>query len=368
MSWDILKIPVYEKYKNQWIESHPLNMGEYTWSYLFENGKQIRPKLFCDLCNYIDDKKQINVELAFVIECIHVTSLVLDDSPWMDNSNTRRNRETLHFKFSQTQVLHICFDILKLALQIWTNNKPTNISSKKWNEIIIVKLYRLSLGQIYDLEKTNTLFELASLKTGVLFELITETVAICNDLDIKYWKIWGNYFGVLYQLKDDWNDIDEDIIQCNRNPFVESYDLTILQYSKILAFIKLENEWFKRPFGKYLHDYFSQDIKLKIDFDDELYNIPYLNLNSKKLFLMTDNILIKNLIRERIMNVNNGWSSTSQIILRYFNDDFLDFSLSDIIKICFDNIDTDFNLWKINEKDWEISLIDFFGKVYNVIG
>mgnify|MGYP000562831513 FL=1 len=173
MLWDELKIPIYNELKEKWIKEHPLDVGELTWNYLFEGGKQIRPRLFCDLWNYLCPDSIINGELAFVIECIHVTSLIMDDSPWMDNASERRNKKTLHLQFSQKKVGLLCHDLLKMVYELWTKNKPSHLSPNEWNDFLLTKLLRLTIGQWYDLEKYGTLFQLASLKTGILFELIT---------------------------------------------------------------------------------------------------------------------------------------------------------------------------------------------------
>ena len=99
MSWDIQKASVYEKWKPYWFRTHPNDVAEYSWNYLFTGGKQIRAKLFCDLWSYLsgnindtidtrlyntyNDNTNISysvAELAFAIECIHVASIVLDDT------------------------------------------------------------------------------------------------------------------------------------------------------------------------------------------------------------------------------------------------------------------------------------------------
>jgi len=199
MIWDIHKNIIHQKWKKRWFESHPYDIAEYSWDYLFTGGKEIRSKLFCQLWDYLSPDSTIVIELAFAIECIHVASLILDDTPWMDNATERRGRKTLHITFSPKKALLIANDIMYMAAEIWINNKPMHIAENVWKSLLISKVQRLSMGQWLDLGKSGTLIELASLKTGVLFELVTETVAICNHLDTTFWRIWGNNLGILFQ-------------------------------------------------------------------------------------------------------------------------------------------------------------------------
>ena len=47
MAWEQIKPEIYEKWKKYWFNTHPDNIAEYSWNYLFTGGKQIRPRLFC---------------------------------------------------------------------------------------------------------------------------------------------------------------------------------------------------------------------------------------------------------------------------------------------------------------------------------
>lgn len=264
MSWDSLKIKIYEKWKVHWFAIHPPDVAEYSWNYLFTGGKQIRAHLFCELWHYLSPDSEVCAELAFAIECIHVASLVLDDTPWMDNASERRGRTTLHKYLTPKKALLIVYELAVMVRQMWKENKPSFISEEDWQSLARDKLQRLAIGQAYDLEKRGNLYELASLKTGVLFELVTETVAVCIGLDRDFWKIWGNNLGILFQWMDDWCDRDEDLLQGNRNAFNEAHDLTLANYSFLWSRIEesIGAQWFERPFGNYLRQYFTGKLPL----------------------------------------------------------------------------------------------------------
>lgn len=271
MTWDTVKIPIYEKWKAYWFETHPIEIAEYSWNYLFTGGKEIRARLFCELYSYLDINldRPIPYEIAFAIECIHVASLILDDTPWMDDASERRGKRTLHLVFTPAKALLLAHDVMYMVYLIWKSHLPPMFILSEWENYIKLKLQRLILGQWYDLNECGTLVELASLKTGVLFELVVETVAIYTDMDRTFWKIWGNQLGILFQWMDDWNDREEDARDHNRNAFNEDYSITLRNY--VIIWNKLQDgigtTWFTKPFGRFMRDYFRKEIDAFISFD-----------------------------------------------------------------------------------------------------
>jgi hypothetical protein len=264
MLWEIHRPHIHHKWKQYWYDTHPHDIAEDSWGYLFTGGKEIRAKLFCELWFYLSPDIAVNAELAFAIECIHAASLILDDTPWMDNASTRRGRTTLHLTHSNKKALLLFHDVMYMVYLIWNENKPVHLSILEWEHIILHQLQRLMVGQAYDLEKKGTLIELASMKTGVLFELVTETVAVCTHLDTIAWRSWGNHLGILFQWMDDWQDREEDILQNNRNAFNEAHNDTLMYYGKIWRKVEqvIGASWFTHPFGRFMKDYFTKGIPL----------------------------------------------------------------------------------------------------------
>lgn len=332
MSWDVLKEEIYEKWKYYWFQIHPPDVAEYSWNYLFTGGKQIRSKLFCELWAYLAPDKKIIVELAFAIECIHVASLILDDTPWMDNAEERRGKKTLHIVLSPKKALLVFYELMVIIRDIWVKNKPKHVSDKLWKNLLKTKLQRLVIGQSYDIEKKGNLVELASLKTGVLFELVTETVALCIELDTEFWRIWGNNLGILFQWMDDWHDREQDIIQDNRNAFNEDYHLTLKNYEYLWS--KIENEigsqWFLKSFGIFIKDYFTNNIPINLNVNNTLFkntSISYItSLSVPEVTIIENNIL-------------DGQKLIKEVFKRC--DDMYDIS----------NIKT--NLWYVDENEWD---------------
>ena len=263
MAWERHRLLIHEKWKKEWFQTHPPEIAEYSWDYLFTGGKEIRARLFCELWAYLSPDSEVAAELAFAIECIHVASLILDDSPYMDNAVERRGKTTLHIRFSQKKAALLCYDVMNMARAIWLQQRPSHLSTTTWNLLIKTKLQRLMIGQWYDMEKKGSVYDLASLKTGVLFELVAETVAVCIGLDADFWRQWGNHVGVLFQWVDDWQDREEDRRQGSRNAFHESED-TIHHYQTFWRQVEqgIGSSWFQRPFGQYMRQYFTGSLPL----------------------------------------------------------------------------------------------------------
>lgn len=336
MAWEKQRLAIHTKWEKEWYRTHPAEIASYSWDYLFHGGKEIRARLFCELWQYLSPDSVVNAELAFAIECIHVASLIIDDSPYMDNADTRRNKVTLHRKFSFKKAGLICYDVMNMARTIWLQSRPAHVSPLVWNDLMKSKLQRLMAGQWLDIEKKGSLFELASLKTGVLFELVTETVAVCIEFDRPFWQKWGNHLGILFQWMDDWDDREEDILQKNRNAFNEDYQTTHTTYRTLWSGIKrgIGESWFTTPFGKYLHAYFTK-------------SIPFLFEDTPHVSSITESITTIMNIPEfdrtrfhhhRITNTLNGKDVLSILFYasRYINDD--------------DRIKTD--LWSLSEEEW----------------
>ena len=260
MAWEQHRTRIHAECRTIWERTHPPHLAGDTWDYLFTGGKEIRARLFCELWQYLAPDVPIIPELGFVVECIHVASLIVDDSPYMDNAATRRGQPTLHMRYPLPVVGHICYDVMHMARQIWKRCKPSKIPSAEWNEWMRECLQKLIVGQWCDMERKGTALDLASLKTGILFELVAGTVARGTGLDPVFWQRWGNHVGVLFQWTDDWKDREEDRLAGSRNAFLEQPESEMLaQYRAIWESVQsgVGPTWFERPFGKYLHGYFD---------------------------------------------------------------------------------------------------------------
>ena len=130
--WATLKGHLLASWRQRWLDTHPIEVGEVSWSYLFSGGKELRPQLLVCLWSILAPNLPVCSELALAIEALHAVSLVLDDLPWMDNATTRRGRPTLHCLFSVPRALLVCVDVLVMVYELWNIGCPTTITLTRW--------------------------------------------------------------------------------------------------------------------------------------------------------------------------------------------------------------------------------------------
>lgn len=206
---------------------------------IFLGGKKLRPMIVLALCNDINVSK-----IALAIELIHNSSLIIDDLPCMDNDLYRRHNKTIHNKYGETNALNISIFLFTKALElIYENVIEIDNSGKKIyeiNKIIYDNIGKngLPLGQYLDLGflknklKLDNKKEHISLiykKTTTLFNLsflIPYVLQTDNHDNIEIMQKVSKWFGMAFQLYDDFLDISQD--KTNNSPnYVNKYGYEI---------------------------------------------------------------------------------------------------------------------------------------------
>jgi geranylgeranyl diphosphate synthase type II len=158
--------------------------------------------------------------LAISIELFHLSSLILDDLPCMDNSTTRRSHPCTHTLYGDSGAILTSLTLInKGYFLLWksmhsaseaTQNEATSLAEK------CLGLEGILNGQALDLkfEQTDrsesTIATIADLKTGSLFRLCLLLPAIIGEVPFnekqhleQLAKIWGT----TYQIADDVKDL-----------------------------------------------------------------------------------------------------------------------------------------------------------------
>jgi geranylgeranyl diphosphate synthase type II len=149
---------------------------------------------------------------AIAIEIFHNFTLLHDDI--MDNSPTRRNRETVHKKWNANTAI-----LSGDAMMIKSYEFLAKIPEKYWNKIFPLftqTALQVCEGQQYDMdfEKSHNVsleqyFEMIRLKTSVLLACSLKIGAILADASEKDADLlydFGIALGIAFQLKDDYLD------------------------------------------------------------------------------------------------------------------------------------------------------------------
>ena len=213
-------------------------------------GKCIRAYIVKHIMNTLSDNK-INIwEPIASVEVLHSASLIIDDLPCMDNSLIRRKKKSTFVEFGERQAiltaLFMCSDSLKILMDAFKNIEESFEKHQmdliyklitEWNELIGNNLV---VGQMLDLQEDvkkllnlnlridNDKLIIMIYKTSSIFILSFILGAIYSrkkNLDYDKFKVMGLNFGILFQIMDDFCDLEEDEKNKNTN-FILSNGIT----------------------------------------------------------------------------------------------------------------------------------------------
>jgi geranylgeranyl diphosphate synthase type II len=202
------------------------------YAYIFEGGKRLRQMIVFAIAESLNKHHNTNISvssLSLGIEMIHNASLIIDDLPCMDNDDYRRGKLTVHKKYGVPLALQLSIMILRKSFQkIYDTLKQLDSNAEKiyiYNVIMNNNLGKdgLPMGQFMDInflknkiglttkkdyqnliyKKTTTLFNLSFLLTYVLYENDKQKIDIISKA--------SKYFGIAFQLYDDFTDINQDL-------------------------------------------------------------------------------------------------------------------------------------------------------------
>jgi geranylgeranyl diphosphate synthase type II len=264
----------------KFISTHSQNDEKLRQLYMdiFKGGKRLRAIIVLAIHASLKHKyPEVSFEyisnLALAMELIHNASLVIDDLPSMDNDMYRRNSKTIHNAYGETVALNVALFLMRQATHMLYLNMQSCSDGRRvflYNQIIYDNIGKsgLPLGQYLDLgflkkrlqiadkkqhqdliyKKTTTLFNLSFL---LAFAMHTD-----NPEEMKKMAQVSEWFGIAFQLYDDFLDIDQD--KQNKSPNyilnygkIESYDvfkMAISNARKHLIELEIEHQFFTEIF------------------------------------------------------------------------------------------------------------------------
>jgi len=172
-------------------------------------GKRLRPVLLLLSCNLFSDSVENAIPAAIAIEVFHNFTLLHDDI--MDKAEVRRNRPTVHKKFSENSAI-LSGDVMAfLSYRYLLESKSENL-----NEVLHLftkTAIEVCEGQQFDMEFENRLvvdeneyIEMIRLKTAVLLACGLKAGALLanagTDVANKLYE-FGINLGLAFQLQDD---------------------------------------------------------------------------------------------------------------------------------------------------------------------
>ncbi len=188
---------------------NPANLYDPVDYSLEMGGKRLRPLLLLLSCNMFSDSVENALPASIAIEVFHNFTLLHDDI--MDNAEVRRNRPTVHKKFSENSAI-LSGDVMAFLSYSYL------LESKSDNLVEILNLFTKTAievceGQQLDMEFENRLvvdeyeyIEMIRLKTAVLLACALKAGALLGSagLDVANQLYeFGINLGLAFQLQDD---------------------------------------------------------------------------------------------------------------------------------------------------------------------
>lgn len=190
---------------------------------IFAGGKRIRPVLCMAACEAVCGDREIALDAACALECIHTYSLIHDDLPGMDNDDYRRGKLTNHKVFGEGMAILAGDALLNYAFEILAN-----LDDGK-NSALILQIIReiakasgeagMIGGQVVDIlseQKAPNLELLQYIhthKTGALIVASVRVGAMLGGADqtqLEALTIYAHQLGLAFQITDDILDVIGD--------------------------------------------------------------------------------------------------------------------------------------------------------------
>src|ERR1700722_9202923 len=177
---------------------------------LDSNGKRIRPALVLLAAHASGKSTPQHLDLAVVVELIHLATLVHDDI--MDGATKRRNKPTAVAKRGAELSVLLGDCLFCHALKIsadFEDHTITRSIAEASNEVCSGEI--LQTQRRFDLKLSIPEYlKIISMKTGALFRVSTELAAVlngCRPEEVQAMRNYGDYLGIAYQIYDDCLDL-----------------------------------------------------------------------------------------------------------------------------------------------------------------
>lgn len=217
-------------------------------------GKRFRPSLVWMVQEGLNCHEwKENLGPALACEYFHTASLIADDLPCLDNDDMRRGKPTTHKKFAESTALLASFALISEGFSSIAKTPLPDSQDKSMLAFAISEASRtmgidgLLGGQMLDLHpqgSSEKLFTMVDKKTGALFELCFVLGWIFgggSKAGLQEVRTLAQSFGRAFQLIDDIDDYEQDLLAKKDNNYAVLYGLEKTEEvarSYILAFRK----------------------------------------------------------------------------------------------------------------------------------
>jgi len=177
-----------------------------------KDGKKIRPLLVLLTAKMCGNVNHNTLTHALILELLHNATLIHDDV--VDDTKERRGRASVNAKYDNRIAVLVGDYILSIAIAKAVSSKNMrilNIMSNLAMNMIEGELRQLSVSSGAIIDEANY-FDVIRKKTAILLSSCTEIGALSagvNEEQVEIFRLFGEYLGICFQIKDDLFDYFE---------------------------------------------------------------------------------------------------------------------------------------------------------------
>ena len=218
---DIIKQPIANEldlFENKFKQAMKSNVAllDTIMTYIVKRkGKQVRPMFVFYCAKLFDNVNDATYRGASLVELLHTATLVHDDV--VDDSDERRGFFSINALWKNKIAVLVGDYLLSKGLLLAIKNKDFNLL-----EIVSTAVEQMSEGELLQIEKARNLnlseeiyFDIIRKKTASLIAsccAIGAASAGANAEQIEQMRLFGEYIGIAFQIKDDLLDYGDDDI------------------------------------------------------------------------------------------------------------------------------------------------------------
>jgi len=183
--------------------------------YSASGGKRVRALFAYLIARLFDIDENKMIQPSCALELVHAASLIMDDLPYMDDSQLRRGKPANHVVFGQDVALLASIGLISQALNVVLEDKNLSSEEKEQISAVLSRSFGfsgLAAGQFVDLKlkRKNVDFEIIEFinqrKTAALFSAAGKIACIigkANTEQIQAVKLFSEDIGFAFQIIDD---------------------------------------------------------------------------------------------------------------------------------------------------------------------
>ena len=284
-----------QKFRNS-MSSKVALLNRITYYIVNRKGKQMRPMFVFLVAKMLSDDSKVSERTyrgASVIELIHTATLVHDDV--VDDSNKRRGFFSINALWKNKIAVLVGDYLLSKGLLLSIDNGDFDLL-----RIISVAVREMSEGELLQIEKARRLDIVEDVYYEIIRQKTATLIAACCAMGacsvqpeqpelIEKMRLFGEYIGMAFQIKDDLFDYTEDAIGKPTGIDIKEQKMTLPLIYVINTCTEKEKQWLINSVKKYNKD--KKRVKEVISFVKTHNGLEYATAKMKEFQQKALNIL-----------------------------------------------------------------------------